>query len=792
MLERCIPSRKNLMMPSEVCSCVSPSARLKRQLVPVAIHCVLALASASLAGAGEYYVDAAATSAGNGALNNPFRTVQQAASVMEAGDVCILRKGTYRETVRPARSGTADRPLVFRPWPGESVVISGCEPVTAWRKSEGSIYRAPVAMKLGHENQVFADGKMLVEARWPNSGQSIPRGLLEFDTARMGSGTTRTKIVDDDLPELDQSGAQVWVSSHKRWFCWTGRVQGSGPGHLSIEDNSDSRGNHVCRQDGRYYVFGALPLLDQEDEWYYDAAAGELCLWSLSQDAPAKVEVKTRLWAFDLTGRENIRIEGLQLFGASILTDDDSVGITLDGIRAEYVCHSNRATEQYRSQARTGIELRGQRHTIRNSEIAYSSGNCIALYGRDCQVINCFIHDGNYIGSYASPVSFGRGGSGNVVSHSTITRAGRTTVGVVGFYRSLLQYNDISYAGYLTDDLGLTYGNGVEGGNSEVRYNWLHDNIADRHNMGLYFDHGCKNVIFHHNVIWNVEHPGMINNQYANYLFYYNNTVCDGRPSYQSAWAAGQAKDLYGCRLVNNLGTSGTKVRGEGLVTGSNTWDYTGLDERRLPAQGSEPVDSGQVVPTITDGHIGPNPDRGAYELGTALWRAGHDFADPPTAINTTRCEPPDRNRIRNAAFYNGSSEAWTTFGSEVRVVSDFHSQWANDAKTMMGGYSAEIGAGSGGLVQTVEGLEPNTTYELMAMFRVPDGEAARLTVKGHGPPPQHSAPVTSGAPRWTRSTLRFTTGSQNTSATVVLEKHSAGPGKIYIDDPGLQLVKAD
>ena len=767
-------------------------ARLKYRHASIAGYCVLALASVSLAGAAEYYVDDAATSAGNGTPNSPFRTVQQAASVMQAGDVCLLRRGTYRETVRPARSGTTDRPLVFRAWQGESVVISGCEPVTAWRKSEGSVYRAQVAMTLGHENQVFAGGKMLVEARWPNSGGSIPSSLLEFDTAQMDSGTTRTKIVDNDLPGLDWPGAQVWVSSHKRWFCWTGGVQGSGPGHLRVEDNSDSRGNHVCKPGGRYYVFGTLSLLDQEDEWYYDAAAGELCLWTAGGDAPADVEVKTRLWAFDLTGRENVRIEGLRLFGASILTDDKSVGITLDGVRAEYVHHSNRATEQYGSQAESGIVLRGERHTIRNSEIAYSSGNCIALYGRDCQVINCFIHDGNYIGSYASPVSFGRGGSGNVVSHSTITRAGRTTVGVSGFHHSLLQYNDISHAGYLTDDLGLTYGNGVEGGNSEVRYNWLHDNIANRHSMGLYFDHGCKNVIFHHNVIWNIKQPGMINNQYANYLLYYNNTVCDARPSYQSAWAAGQAKDLYGCRLVNNLGTSGTRVRGEGLVTDSNTWDYKGLDQRRLPARGSEAVDSGQLVPTITDGHIGPKPDRGAYELGVTPWRAGHDFANPPTAIDTTRCEPPDRNRVQNAAFLNGSLEAWTTFGSKVRVVHDFHSQWVNDAKTMMGGYSAEIGPGSGGLVQTVEGLDPGTTYELMAMFRVPDGESARLSVKDHGHPPQSGNPITGGAPRWTRSTLRFSTGPQYTSATIVLERHSAGPGNVYIDDPGLQLVEAN
>ena len=185
-------------------------------------------------------------------------------------------------------------------------------------------------------------------------------------------------------------------------------------------------------------------------------------------------------------------IEGLKFFGTSLATDGGSAYLTLDGVRAFYVDHSNRATQQYGSQSNTGMAFRGRGHVIRNCEIACSSGNCVVLFGRDCLVVNNYIHDGNYMGTYAAPFAFGRGASDNVVSHNTITRSGRTTVNTSGFYRSLLQYNDISFAGYLSYDLGLTYANGVEGGNSEVRYNWLHDNVAEHVNMGLYFDHGCK------------------------------------------------------------------------------------------------------------------------------------------------------------------------------------------------------------------------------------------------------------------------------------------------------------
>ena len=108
----------------------------------------------------------------------------------------------------------------------------------------------------------------------------------------------------------------------------------------------------------------------------------------------------------------------------------------------------------------------------------------------------------------------------------------------------------------------------------------------------------------------------------------------------------------------------------------------------------------------------------------------------------------------------------------------------------MMGGQSAELGPGRGGLRQTVHGLEPGATYELMAMFRVPDGAAARLRVRKSGGLELTSKEITSGAPHWNRCALRFTLGEKKTSAEVVLEKTSGGAEPIHVDDPGLQLVE--
>ena len=84
---------------------------------------------------------------------------------MQAGDVCLVRGGVYRETVKPARSGEAEQPIVFRAYRGEKVIVSGADPVANW-KPEGGVLRAPVTEPF---NQLFVDGVLMNPARWPNA-----------------------------------------------------------------------------------------------------------------------------------------------------------------------------------------------------------------------------------------------------------------------------------------------------------------------------------------------------------------------------------------------------------------------------------------------------------------------------------------------------------------------------------------------------------------------------------------------------------------------------------------------
>lgn len=55
-----------------------------------------------------YYVAITGNDRNKGTIEEPFRNIQKAATIMAPGDTCIIREGVYRETVVPHNNGTVD------------------------------------------------------------------------------------------------------------------------------------------------------------------------------------------------------------------------------------------------------------------------------------------------------------------------------------------------------------------------------------------------------------------------------------------------------------------------------------------------------------------------------------------------------------------------------------------------------------------------------------------------------------------------------------------------------------
>ena len=458
-----------------------------RRLVSLALLFALA---GSLAPAATYHVSPSGSDAAAGTLAAPFRTIQRAADVAAPGDVVLIHAGTYRETVRPAASGTPDAPIVYQNFNDDVAVVSGADPVTGWTLDSGTIHSAPLAAdafvsSTNQSLQVFVDGEMMTLAKWPDTttrASAYPSGVAEPVALSTPAKSTITSFVsksrntttrwttgvvaDTALPQRPDnyySGAKIFFQPNNGAWSWTfsGEVTASRNQRLTFRTRSESGtdGNSsTYRVGSRYYLFDKAEFLDTPGEWFHDRAAARLRLWLPDSGHPATrlIEVKTRDHAFDLSDRSHITIRGLRIFAASITTDSEaggdavgyhpdgrvrypwrpagsvaaSTGISLERLDVRYPNHFIDVSGHFFLQwgCNTGVVLSGVGHRLIDSTIRFCAGNGVSLLGRDHLVYNNRIEDVAYAGTDTSFVGAVSAGPvfDSVIARNTGRRAGRS------------------------------------------------------------------------------------------------------------------------------------------------------------------------------------------------------------------------------------------------------------------------------------------------------------------------------------------------------------------------------
>ncbi|MCA9970961.1 MAG: hypothetical protein KC425_12135, partial [Anaerolineales bacterium] len=186
-----------------------------------------------------YYVAPSGADSNDGlTLATPFATIQKCASVATAGDTCLIRGGTYRETVTVPRSGSAGNPITFKAYNAETVTLSGADVLTAaWTQHSGRIYRTTLPWNLDirdanqvTDNQIFLDGQMLPAARWPNISPEDVTHLQNSHKAR-ADGATRLNASAAIYQDADLASFAAGA--------WTGARISFGPGWGIINTTCD-------------------------------------------------------------------------------------------------------------------------------------------------------------------------------------------------------------------------------------------------------------------------------------------------------------------------------------------------------------------------------------------------------------------------------------------------------------------------------------------------------------------------------------------------------------------------
>ncbi len=180
-----------------------------------------------------YYVSVAGDDQNTGTREEPFRHIQKFADIARPGDICLVREGTYRETVRSKNGGRVGDPIRYVAYPGEKVTLSGTEPITGqWSIYKDSIYKIQVDRGI---EQLFVDGKMMIEARWPNMRFE---DLWERSSwANSGSGSAYEKMVGPELAKtnIDWTGAIATLNVAHQFHTWTRKVSKHSKGSDTFE-----------------------------------------------------------------------------------------------------------------------------------------------------------------------------------------------------------------------------------------------------------------------------------------------------------------------------------------------------------------------------------------------------------------------------------------------------------------------------------------------------------------------------------------------------------------------------
>jgi hypothetical protein len=159
----------------------------------------------------QIYVSGNVVRSGDGSIEHPFKTIQEAARIADAGDMVLVAPGVYREWVKPVRSGTDRDRIVYMSTGRGEAVITGAERITGWEAFE-NVWRVRIPNSFFGDYNPYIDE---VHGDWFKSCDKNPHtGEIYLD------GKSMYEVFDLSLcmhPQKDKRSWDADFSDHV-WF----------------------------------------------------------------------------------------------------------------------------------------------------------------------------------------------------------------------------------------------------------------------------------------------------------------------------------------------------------------------------------------------------------------------------------------------------------------------------------------------------------------------------------------------------------------------------------------------
>jgi len=361
-----------------------------------------------------------------------------------------------------ADSGTADAPVTYAAYPGETPVISGARRVTGWKPYRNGIYVAEIPDTRGQGlffRQLYANGQRQVRARYPKRAPKDPRWNGRWahsreDNAALESWPTDPRLVWDEPGAFPHRWAkptqgEVFLMPAR---CFWGdvsltRIRSVDPANHIIRLAHGTRDFNAnpffCGREGlrpeysQFIVENLLEDLTEPGEWCLDTEEGRLYFRPAEgsiEDLEVVIPVVKCLLHMERV--EHLHISGLTLTEtlggepSSHYTDVEGLGALWPQMGWEYIgetvylsdCKGCRLEHgRIVNVGGNGIYLRNgnEGNLIRHNEIAHAGGYGVVLAG------------GRYR-PYADP-TLGGGGMPNIPPHPRFNEITDNTIHHTGF-----------------------------------------------------------------------------------------------------------------------------------------------------------------------------------------------------------------------------------------------------------------------------------------------------------------------------------------------------------------------
>lgn len=476
-----------------------------------------------------------------------------------AGPVTVqVRGGIYsREkplTLTTEDSGTAQAPVVWQAFPGETPVVMGGRTLGGFTPHQGGVLKTDVrAQGLAgvRVRQLLCNGRRMDLARYPNHDpqQPVTGGWAYAD----GKPVPLYQSVPNEPKNTlhyKESDARTWARPEEgevmvfpRYNWWNNIIPIKALDRERRILTLAADASYAIRPGDRYWVQGLREELDAPGEWYLDPADGTLYFQPPADVDPATMVVSAPVTRTILEigdGAAHITFRGFTFECA-----DGTAVVLRDTSDCRIAACTIRSVGDYNG---SGVSVSGgRRNGVIGCDIHDVGRDAISLSGGDFETLEPAANfaDNNYIHHtgvyYKQGVGVSCGGVGNRVSHNLIHDCPRFGI-VWGGSDHVLELNEIRHCNLETADCGAIYSWQVDWSKrgTIIRHNYLHDIIgfgwengkwtSPHFNWGIYLDDGTCGVHVYGNIVARTIRGGVhVHGGRDNVIE--NNILVDGRDS---------------------------------------------------------------------------------------------------------------------------------------------------------------------------------------------------------------------------------------------------------------------